>query len=767
MLDELTRADEKFNTTLSSGLGQLRKELERILNWKTRSSNLSEDLTGTVRTILQESRRVRRGQLILSSLRYDIQYSRYDAVAETYESTYQWIFRSYRKQSNQQRPQVDFTDWLEHGAGIFWISGKAGSGKSTLMKFICDRRDTQLRLQDWAGQAILVTASHFFWNAGASLQKSQVGLLRALCFEILRCCPSLSHVLCKERWEENTRSSSAEDSWSLHELAKVIARLKPEVLQAVGRSYCFCFFIDGLDEYEGDHAEIVSIMQDLSASPNIKICVSSRPWNVFHMALGGAANKMLKLEDLTSGDIHTYANGKLRRNHRFIEMQMQNNRCEEFVLEITRKAQGVFLWVFLVVRELQKSLENGDTFHDLKRRLDSIPPDLYKYFRVMFDKLEDFYKTQSAQIFLTCIRSRLPLALIAFAVFEPSDDEEIEILQAEVDDPEELTRLERLLRLRINSRCCDLLEIRPTTLGQIVDFLHRTVRDFLRTADIALLLEERAGSSFIPLEQLCRMELVIVRRLRYLCQDELTLERLSVHVDLFGTYVREMEEQFSLTPVDVLDQLEEVRRHVRRWKTVLSFNSVLHEPSFHHPMDDNDHIMAFCVKQSLCLYLEHRAVANPGLFSGDRGKRYLSLAVEELLLSPGTVAVTSKPRTIATLLKCGVDPNGQHVRESISIWGRYLEILCHQKRKDSWNHKAGNDKRDTFEAIAEAFILAGASYMTCVQYPGGVSLSIGTTSSEKDILTSAFGKSSAQQLFQLRQPEFPGWISRLGQIWHS
>jgi hypothetical protein len=43
----------------------------------------------------------------------------------------------------------------------------------------------------------------------------------------------------------------------------------------------FCFFVDGLDEYEGDHRDIIQIMDVLSASTKMKICVSSRPWSIF------------------------------------------------------------------------------------------------------------------------------------------------------------------------------------------------------------------------------------------------------------------------------------------------------------------------------------------------------------------------------------------------------------------------------------------------------------------------------------------------------
>ena len=38
-----------------------------------------------------------------------------------------------------------------------------------------------------------------------------------------------------------------------------------------------CFFIDGLDEYDGDHVELIRLLQDFSQPNNIKICASNRP----------------------------------------------------------------------------------------------------------------------------------------------------------------------------------------------------------------------------------------------------------------------------------------------------------------------------------------------------------------------------------------------------------------------------------------------------------------------------------------------------------
>ena len=45
---------------------------------------------------------------------------------------------------------MQFLQWLLLPNDIFWVGGKAGSGKSTLMKFLCGHHDEQAGLQrDW------------------------------------------------------------------------------------------------------------------------------------------------------------------------------------------------------------------------------------------------------------------------------------------------------------------------------------------------------------------------------------------------------------------------------------------------------------------------------------------------------------------------------------------------------------------------------------------------------------------------------------------
>jgi hypothetical protein len=84
-----------------------------------------------------------------------------------------------------------FLTWLRSGSQIYHISGKAGSGKPTLMKFLCSNPRVKQELSGWADKKKLIFAPFFFWNSGEKLQMSLQGLFRGLLFETLKQCPAL------------------------------------------------------------------------------------------------------------------------------------------------------------------------------------------------------------------------------------------------------------------------------------------------------------------------------------------------------------------------------------------------------------------------------------------------------------------------------------------------------------------------------------------------------------------------------------------------
>lgn len=119
---------------------------------------------------------------VLSALYFRRMDTREGQIQEAFKNTFSWIFED---PMEHQKPWSNFRQWLEDGSGCYWIAGKAGCGKSTLMKFLGSDTRTSIALEQWAGKSGLITASYFFWMTGTNLQKNQEGLLRSLLHTIL------------------------------------------------------------------------------------------------------------------------------------------------------------------------------------------------------------------------------------------------------------------------------------------------------------------------------------------------------------------------------------------------------------------------------------------------------------------------------------------------------------------------------------------------------------------------------------------------------
>ena len=141
---------------------------------------------------MQSEEMLHRGRVakkILESLVFNSIEERYTDISEAHRETFQWAFESSRD-DDDQRTWSNFTRWLSSMDGVYWIRGKAASGKSTLIKFIVGEREriSQL-LHQWASKSPekgqLLTASFFFWASGTRDQRSQSGLLRSILYEIL------------------------------------------------------------------------------------------------------------------------------------------------------------------------------------------------------------------------------------------------------------------------------------------------------------------------------------------------------------------------------------------------------------------------------------------------------------------------------------------------------------------------------------------------------------------------------------------------------
>lgn len=281
-----------------------------------------------------------------------------------------------------QRKALQFQKWLKDESGIFHIQGKPGSGKSTLMKCIWQRQITHLKLKEWAGQRPLYLASFFFWKPGTELQKNLRGLLRGLLYSLLSSARELISDLLPSQW-----NAAEYDHHVRVEPDDIRQALEECVSSSASKGGPGIFFaIDGLDEFTGDHAKLLQLLRDwTSRSPRVKILVSSREWPVFQLYL--AKFPRIVLQEVTQPDIRAFIRSRLQEPE-FSELLGEVELLHDTLIDhMEQKAEGVFLWVALVLRSIENGLVDGDSREDVMRTLGSMPTELNDLYQQLLDSI--------------------------------------------------------------------------------------------------------------------------------------------------------------------------------------------------------------------------------------------------------------------------------------------------------------------------------------------------------------------------------------------
>ncbi|KAI1748636.1 hypothetical protein F4782DRAFT_346930 [Xylaria castorea] len=273
----------------------------------------------------------------------------------------------------------NFRQWLREDTSMYWISGKAGSGKSTLMAHIVDDERTNHDLDVWREGNELRVLSFFFWRAGTQLQNSVLGLLRSLLYQLCRLQPFIADNIL-------ARLSSPIGiipTWTERSLLEHITKA---IQSSTG--FRFCIFIDGLDEYTGPYHDLIDYINLLQKFGNLKVCASSRPELELVNKLRGL--KQLRLQDLNQGDIKNFVHGSLAKT------QLNLQERTDLAKQVVQRAEGVFLWASLVTQSLVKGSMAGDSKDITQKRLDSLPGDMEQLFKRMLIDVDVVYRESLA-----------------------------------------------------------------------------------------------------------------------------------------------------------------------------------------------------------------------------------------------------------------------------------------------------------------------------------------------------------------------------------
>ncbi|KAK4893420.1 hypothetical protein LTR27_008316 [Elasticomyces elasticus] len=316
----------------------------------------------------------------LDSLSFPEIDQRRTTIKSGYKGTLGWLFDDWSEMTPTQGrkyPRTSFTSWLHADAGIYWVSGKPGSGKSTLMARIISDPRTADGLHQWASGRRVLLLHYFFWKPGKDLQKSVHGMLRTLLHRLFHYLPMLVHpVIASMR-----PSPRFLPSWTAEDLALA---LHTAIAHASGT--WFCIFIDGLDECSGDHDDVLSILFGLQALSSVKCCVASRP--VVELRDKLADCEQLRLQDFNQSDIERFVSETFRSLPSSSLETVSQSSLGKLTRDIVDVAKGVFLWAALATKSIVKGLGCRDDFATLHNRLSGLPKDLEELWASIFAKID-------------------------------------------------------------------------------------------------------------------------------------------------------------------------------------------------------------------------------------------------------------------------------------------------------------------------------------------------------------------------------------------
>ncbi|KAF2203093.1 hypothetical protein GQ43DRAFT_470318 [Delitschia confertaspora ATCC 74209] len=416
---------------------------------------------------------------VLESLFLPDHEERLNQVEPAHKGTFEWLYQD----------RVPFIQWLKAGNGIFWISGKPASGKSTLLKFAVSDTRTYEHLHENNSINRWITGDFFFTNRGKQEQRCVEGLLQRILFQLLSQSKELLPFI-----ERIFKEHADHHGWLLIYLEDALKKIIEQRKVPIN----ICLFVDALDEqsegYYQNHATLLNYLRSLveradGKTVRLLLCLTSRPENIFVDCLRGYPG--FRIHEHTQGDIDMYVNNRIAQ---YVSSRPDlgvdpNNTAffRELCSQVCRRAEGVFLWVKLVVTDIIEGLRDGDPPNALQRKLDTLPGDgdLQQLYSGILLRLPPNYLHEAYIMLWIAYSSNEPVPLSEF--FQAKD-----LMMQGDADYNWATPTVRQMELQLLSRCRGFLEIQYSFTrdeqgreysGPFAQFLHLSVKDFLRESD--------------------------------------------------------------------------------------------------------------------------------------------------------------------------------------------------------------------------------------------------------------------------------------------
>lgn len=341
------------------------------------------------------------------------------------------------------------------------------------MKYIYNNFERKVILPSLSGRRI-IQAGYFFHELGIPQEQTFFGFLGATLHQPLLGCKELSPVVLPIFKRERAIAGDQEAfTWTEASLKEALWAMSRQQ----GVEATLYLFVDGLDECESgvvrrdqlDKFLIPWVERMKDTLLSVKVCLASRRLREIELHL--ARWPGIRIHERTAEDIFNYVKSGLHRTTELLAQKHKNQHFrqqvrDQLIQSIVTKAEGVFLWVKLVLKEIILGLEAGNSDTELQSHIDSLPTDIKNLYGKILKGINPQYWS-GTWIYTQMLCHLIPHHSVTLLEVSFAEDSLEAIFQYQHESYlEEYPLLERCNRMRdrIQSRCGVLLDIVPITL---------------------------------------------------------------------------------------------------------------------------------------------------------------------------------------------------------------------------------------------------------------------------------------------------------------
>ncbi|RMJ24156.1 hypothetical protein PHISP_04962, partial [Aspergillus sp. HF37] len=378
----------------------------------------------------------------------------------------------------------EYKNWRSQSRGLLWIKGKPGAGKSTLMAFLYDRLKEQHCTERGIG------LEFFFTARGTEMQRTPLGMFRALLNQLLRKDPAVCSNV-REVYKEKCSAfghSERSREWQQRELEQLLQ----DAIIASAKRQQVTIFVDALDEtgqkFASELAKYFHKVNYRAAQEDAaaKICISCRHYPIPTSVPGIE----VWVENHNSDDIATFVHHNFHPENLLAGDSPDREAWQDLKEDLIQRANGVFQWAHVVVPLVEQKFARSESPEDVRRWLQQVPDEIGSVYQYILENvIEQEGLSRSFLLFQWVCLAERPLSVTEMRHALAAKDTLAAPYQIQCHETPNFVKSDDRMKQYVVALSGGLTEVVKSQDGnkEIVQVVHQSVNDFLRGQGLSLL----------------------------------------------------------------------------------------------------------------------------------------------------------------------------------------------------------------------------------------------------------------------------------------